>query len=69
MAMVQQSRAYGFPSAPLSPWVRSPCSLVVGKAVACPTLPGIGLHGVVVGIDGGVVPLAEMVVGPILVSS
>lgn len=37
-----------------------------GEAVACPPLPGIGLHGVVVGIDGGVASLAKMVAELIL---
>lgn len=37
-----------------------------GEAFAYPTLPGIGLHGVVVGVDGGVVPLAEVVVELVL---
>ena len=37
-----------------------------GEAFAYPTLPRIGLHGVVVRVDGGVVPLAEMVVELVL---
>ena len=37
-----------------------------GEAFAYPTLPGIGLHGVVVGVDSGVVPLAEVVMELVL---
>lgn len=37
-----------------------------GEAFAYPALPGIVLHGVVVGVDGGVVPFAEMVVELVL---
>ncbi len=37
-----------------------------GEAFAYPTLPRIGLHGIVVRVDGGVVPLAEMVMELVL---
>ena len=37
-----------------------------GEAFAYPTLPRIGLHRIVIGVDGGVVPLAEMVVELVL---